>query len=268
MCAPESSDRPTASASSCRTVSAICSGRLVQPGVDDLEPAVAQRPGDDLGAPIVTVEAGLRDDDSVPALHAGRTIADGVREPRPTWRRTLPSWTRRLDSWPAGNTHAVPARPAAASLATSSCSSAPAIAVLLGGIVIAAAILAITARGTGRRTSSGRSRSGSEVDIHDRVRTGGPVNIAGPERRRRLLGRDRGPPARRAPGEAAEAARAARCAGAARRTPSPATTSRSRAATWPASGASPAQTRATKGAFMVALRDVEPAPDGPPGTGG
>ena len=47
------------------------------------------------------------------------------------------------------------------------------IAVLLGGIVIAAAILAITARGTAP-TSSGRSRSGSEVDIHDRVRAGDP----------------------------------------------------------------------------------------------
>src|SRR4051812_34294940 len=52
-------------------------GRLVQPGVDHLEPTVAQCPGDDLGAAIVTVEAGFRDDDSVPALHAAGTIATG-----------------------------------------------------------------------------------------------------------------------------------------------------------------------------------------------
>src|SRR6478609_1593283 len=55
--------------------------RLVQAGVDDLEPAVAQRPGDDLGAPIVTVEAGFRDDDSVPALHAAGTIASLTARP-------------------------------------------------------------------------------------------------------------------------------------------------------------------------------------------
>src|SRR6476659_301356 len=55
--------------------------RLVQAGVDDLEPAVAQRPGDDLRAPIVTVEAGFRDDDSVPALHAAGTIASLTARP-------------------------------------------------------------------------------------------------------------------------------------------------------------------------------------------
>ena len=35
-------------------------GRLVQAGVDDFHPGVAQRGGDDLGAAIVAVEAGLR----------------------------------------------------------------------------------------------------------------------------------------------------------------------------------------------------------------
>ena len=34
-------------------------GRLVQPGVDHLEAAVPQRPGDDLGPPVVAVEPGL-----------------------------------------------------------------------------------------------------------------------------------------------------------------------------------------------------------------
>ena len=38
--------------------------RLVQAGVDDLHPGVAQRPGDDLGAAVVTVEAGLGDHDA------------------------------------------------------------------------------------------------------------------------------------------------------------------------------------------------------------
>ena len=37
--------------------------RLVQAGVDDLDAGVAQRPGDDLGPPIVAVQAWLADDD-------------------------------------------------------------------------------------------------------------------------------------------------------------------------------------------------------------
>ena len=63
MCAPERTDRPTASASSWMAVSTICSGRLVQAGVDDLHAGVAQRPGDHLRAPVVPVQAGLGDDD-------------------------------------------------------------------------------------------------------------------------------------------------------------------------------------------------------------
>jgi hypothetical protein len=35
---------------------------LMQPGVDDLHPGVAQRPGHDLGSPVVAVEPDLRDD--------------------------------------------------------------------------------------------------------------------------------------------------------------------------------------------------------------
>ena len=42
---------------------------LVQTRVDHLEPGVAQCPGDDLGATIVAVEAGLGDDDAVAPLH-------------------------------------------------------------------------------------------------------------------------------------------------------------------------------------------------------
>ena len=64
MWAPERIDSPTASASSWMTVSTICSGRLVQPGVDDLHARVAQRAGDDLRAAVVAVEPGLGDDDA------------------------------------------------------------------------------------------------------------------------------------------------------------------------------------------------------------
>ena len=44
-------------------------GRLVQAGVDDLEAGVAQRPRDHLGAPVVTIEARLRDDDAISPFH-------------------------------------------------------------------------------------------------------------------------------------------------------------------------------------------------------
>ena len=84
MCAPERIERPTASASSWITVSTICSGRLVQPGVDDLHAGVAQRAGDDLGAAVVAVEAGLGDDDADLAL-AGCVCAHG--------RASVGSWT-------------------------------------------------------------------------------------------------------------------------------------------------------------------------------
>jgi hypothetical protein len=44
-------------------------GGLVQPGVDDLEPAVAQRPGDDLGPPVVAIEPGLGHDHPIGTFH-------------------------------------------------------------------------------------------------------------------------------------------------------------------------------------------------------
>jgi acetyl-CoA carboxylase alpha subunit len=47
--------------------------RLVQAGVYDLEAGVAQRSGDDLGTPIVSVEAGLGDDNAIGASHGPNT---------------------------------------------------------------------------------------------------------------------------------------------------------------------------------------------------
>ena len=70
MCAPERSDRPTASASSWSVASATCSGVWNRPGVDDLEPRVPQGAGDHLGAAIVAVQAGLGDDDAVASQHS------------------------------------------------------------------------------------------------------------------------------------------------------------------------------------------------------
>ena len=71
MCAPDSTDSPTASASSWSAVSATCSGVWNRPGVDHLEPGVPEGPGDHLDAPIVAVEAGLGHDDSIGPLHGG-----------------------------------------------------------------------------------------------------------------------------------------------------------------------------------------------------
>ena len=46
-------------------------GRLVEARVDDLEPGVAQGPGDDLGTAVVAVQAGFGDYHSIGALHGG-----------------------------------------------------------------------------------------------------------------------------------------------------------------------------------------------------
>ena len=96
MWAPESTDSPTASASSCRTASATISGRLEQPGVDHLEPGVAQGPGDHLDAPVVAVEAGLGDDDSIRAQHARDTT--GMSPVAPRRQRAA----RARSPWPSG----------------------------------------------------------------------------------------------------------------------------------------------------------------------
>ena len=64
-------------------------GRLVQPGVDDLEAAVAQGAGDHLGPPVVPVEARLGHDHPVGTFHRTPRIRTGLRgrqmgrEPRP-----------------------------------------------------------------------------------------------------------------------------------------------------------------------------------------
>ena len=50
-------------------------GRLVQAGVDHLHAGVAERAGDDLRAAIVSVETGLRDDDSDLPRHEAETTA-------------------------------------------------------------------------------------------------------------------------------------------------------------------------------------------------
>jgi hypothetical protein len=139
------------------------------------------------------------------------------------------------------------------------------IAVLLGGVVIAAAILAITARGTGPDIKR-PVPFGSEVDIHDRVRTGGPVNIAG------LSGDD----------GFWVAIEDHRLVALLVKQPKP----QSCTLRWrgskntftcddkPVSSRNMARyrsfagrTAATRGSYMVALRDIEPAPDGPPGAG-
>ena len=54
-------------------------GRLMQAGVDHLEPVVAQRPGDGLRAAVVAVETGLGNHDAIGALHEGETLR---RRPR------------------------------------------------------------------------------------------------------------------------------------------------------------------------------------------
>ena len=55
--------------------------RLVQAGVDDLHAGVAQRAGDDLRAAVVTVQAGLGDDDADLLLAAGaRSCAGAARD--------------------------------------------------------------------------------------------------------------------------------------------------------------------------------------------
>jgi hypothetical protein len=41
----------------------------METGVDDLEARISKRASDHFGAPVVTVEAGFRDDDSIGALH-------------------------------------------------------------------------------------------------------------------------------------------------------------------------------------------------------
>ena len=140
------------------------------------------------------------------------------------------------------------------------------IAVLLAGVVIAAAILAVTSRG-GTPNLKKPLPFGLESDVHARVRQGGPVNIAG------LSGDD----------GFWVATEDHQLVALLVKQPKPhACTLRWRGSKntftcddRPVSSRNMARYRSftsrtgnTKGAFMVALHDVEPAPAGPPSTGG
>ena len=155
--------------------------RLVQTRVDHLKPTVAQGTRDDLGPAVVTVETGFRDDDSIPALHAGGTLVTGPRA-RPTGA-TATFGTSQLD--PPGWTLS-PIREYTLSVAAreNQCRSdlrlllGAAIAVIVGGILVAAAILAITARGKLPNVKVAQP-FGLAAAIHQQVKEGGPINIAG-----------------------------------------------------------------------------------------
>ena len=64
MWAPDRHDSPTASTSSWMRGRGDLLGGLVEARVDDLHPGVSQRPGDDLDAAVVAVEAGFGDEDA------------------------------------------------------------------------------------------------------------------------------------------------------------------------------------------------------------
>ena len=164
-----------------------------------------------------------------------------------------------------GNTHPVPAaRPKQGSDIKLLLGAG--IAVLLGGVVIAAAILAITARGTGPNIKR-PVPFGSEVDIHDRVRTGGPVNIAG------LSGDDGFWVAiedHQLVALLVKQPKPQRCTLRWRGSKNTFTCDDK-----PVASRNMARFRSftkrsgpLKGSYMVALRDIEPAPNGPPGAGG
>jgi hypothetical protein len=140
------------------------------------------------------------------------------------------------------------------------------VGVLLGGVVIAAAILAVTARG-GAPTTKRPIPFGSEVDIHARLRDGGPYNIAG------LSGDDGFWVAiedHRVVALLVKQPKPHACTLIWRGSKDTFTcdgkpvSSRSMARYETFTGRS----GANKGQFMVRLREVVPGPDGPPGTGG
>jgi hypothetical protein len=139
------------------------------------------------------------------------------------------------------------------------------VGVLLGGVVIAAAILAITARGKAPDIRVPQP-FGLASSIHDNVRQGGPINIAG------LSGDD----------GFWVAVEHHQLVALLVKQPKPrACTLRWRGSKHtftcddrPVSSRNLARYRsfvqrtgANKGAYMVALRDVLPAPDGPPSAG-
>ena len=72
--APDSSDSPDGVDVLLQRRLGDLLGRLVQARVDDLEPGVAQRPGDGLGPSVVAVEAGLGHDHAIGPVHGTRTL--------------------------------------------------------------------------------------------------------------------------------------------------------------------------------------------------
>ena len=68
---------------------------LVEAGVDHLHTRVAERPGDDLGAAVVSVEAGLGDDHANPLPHQGGSIRRWPFLSRPGGRRAGTHLPRR-----------------------------------------------------------------------------------------------------------------------------------------------------------------------------
>ena len=140
------------------------------------------------------------------------------------------------------------------------------VGVLLGGVVIAAAILAVTSRGKAPDVRVPQP-FGLASSIHDNVRQGGPINIAG------LSGDD----------GFWVAIEDHEIVALLVKQPKP----QSCTLRWrgskntftcddkPVSSRNLARYRSftqkqgpLKGSYMVALRDVQPAPDGPPATGG
>ena len=76
LCAPLMIERPTPSTSSWTAALAIISGVWWRPGVDHLEPRVAQGARDDLRAAVVTVESGLGNQDAGPRV--GHVVTDSA----------------------------------------------------------------------------------------------------------------------------------------------------------------------------------------------
>ena len=97
-CEPDRIERPTTSTSSSRAAAAICARRQADALVDDLEPGVARRDRDLLGAVRVAVEPGLADEEAERAAELARprpahVLADrdhvaDVRRPRRRRRRS------------------------------------------------------------------------------------------------------------------------------------------------------------------------------------
>jgi hypothetical protein len=141
-----------------------------------------------------------------------------------------------------------------------------AVGVLLGGVVIAAAILAVTSRG-GTPNLKRPVPFGLESDVHARVREGGPVNIAG------LSGDDGfwvGIEDHKLVALLVKQPKPDACTLRWRGSKDTFTCDDK-----PVASRNMARYRSftshsgpTKGAWMVALYDVEPAPAGPPSSGG